>query len=83
MSTINATVNKIIAEVSNGQLDHEAIKAQDQLKEELALSSLQYIVMALKLEEEYGAPIITAENIGEMNQVSDIYERIETVVNQG
>ena len=80
MEEIKKTVNLLIEEVVEGlsvNLDREDAL----IKEEIGVSSLQYIVLALRLEEEYGQSVITVDNIGEIKTLSDLYSKVAQIMN--
>lgn len=73
MEDIKNKVNQIIEEVTNKAVLASSISGDNKLKDELGISSLQYIVMALKLEENFGTTILSADNISTVITANDLY----------
>jgi len=82
MDEIKTTVNGLIEEVTEGGSNGDSLKETDHLKDGLGITSLQYIVLALKLEESFGAPIITVDNIAGIESVKDVYDVVHQTINQ-
>ncbi len=82
MEEIKATVNSLIEEVTEGAVDGSSMEECDHLKDKLGITSLQYIVLALKLEERFGTAIITVDNITEIESVKDVYDRVHQTLNK-
>jgi len=73
LENITIQINGAIREISEDQVLPESIAEDKKLRDDLGLTSLQYIILALKLEEIFGMAIITAANIAEINTVGDLY----------
>jgi acyl carrier protein len=81
LERITIQVNEAICEISGGQVSAESITGEKNLRDDLGLTSLQYIILALKLEEIFGRAIITNSNIAAITTASDLYNAVQKKIN--
>lgn len=69
-------VNSLLAEATQHAWAAEALKPEMKLAQEIGLTSLQFILLALKLEEQFGVPVVKAENIASITTVGELHQAV-------
>ena len=79
MDNVKSIIHQLIEEVTNGAVSKDSIYETDHLRGKLGITSLQFVLLALKLEESFHAPVITSENITDIVYVGDLYSLVHQI----
>ncbi|HEX2270172.1 MAG TPA: acyl carrier protein [Pyrinomonadaceae bacterium] len=59
-------------------LNHDELKGEMKLFEDLGVDSLQFIRLILEIESSVGRKVFNVETIANLKTVNDLYELLET-----
>ncbi|HHG86448.1 MAG TPA: acyl carrier protein [Bacteroidetes bacterium] len=78
MESIEKKIFQILEDATKGAFSALAMTGDEQIRNDLGISSLQFILLAFKLEEQFGVQVVDADNISDIVTVKNLCDAVKS-----